>query len=270
MQIKKYLTEITHTVLIYYTTLLFGWQIVAFIYIYYSMDDMIIDERLEQFFSIQPYLLGLGLLLTIIIQIWDRYIDKQEATGHAGLKKIAKTQYGYMLLLFSNLMLFKLGLHFNTLELLTFIISLWLLNNLGSTLYNPTIPGWYHPTTHGSLYISALLIGSCLLDVFNLVKVQDEVIVYFILALLTFELIIVYARFQYLSKHSQETNILARKLMGKQILVFGTRIIVGIFMPMIFIVYSTFLDEKSVEGIATLILLGTILERYLFVVTGSD
>ena len=270
MQIKKNITEISRTLLIYYATLLFGWQIVAFTYIYSSMDELIIDERLEQFFRFQPSLIGLGLLLTIIVDIWNRFYDKQGATDHTDLRKISKIQYGYILLLLSNYILYKSNLHFNTLELLTFIISLWLLNNLGSILYIPAKPGWYHPTTHGSLYIAAILIGSSLLDIFDLVKIQDGKLVYFVLSLLTFELIILYARFQYLSKQSQETNRLARKLMGRQILFFGTRIIVGIFMPIIFIVYSTFLDEQPVEGITALILLGTILERYLFVVTGSD
>ena len=270
MQIKKNITEITRTLLIYYATLLFGWQIVAFTYIYSSMDLLIIDERLEQFFRFQPSLIGFGLLLTIMIDIWNRFFDKQVGADYAGLRQISKIQYGYMLLLLSNYILFKLDLHFNAVELLTSIISLWLLNNLGSLLYNPAKPGWHHPTTHGSLYIAAILIGSCMLDIFNLVKMQDEILVYFVFAWLTFELIIVYARFQYLSKHSQETNRLARKLMGGQILFFGIRIIIGIFMPMIFIVYSTFLDEKPVEGITALILLGTILERYLFVITGSE
>ncbi len=270
MQIKKNISEITLTLFIYYATLLFGWQIVAFIYIYSSMDDLIIAERLEQFFRYQPCLIGMGLVLTIIIDIWSRLHDRKGATDLAGLRQISKIQYGYLLLLLSNYILFEVDLHFNVLELITFFISLWLLKKLGSILYNPKKPGWYHPTTHGSLYIAAILIGCSLLDIFNLTKIQDDKLVYLILALLTFELIILYARFQYLSKHSQETNRLARKLMGSQILFFGTRIIVGIFMPMIFIVYSTFLYENPVEGIPVLILVGTFLERYLFVLTGSE
>ena len=47
MQIKKNITEISRTLLIYYATLLFGWQIVAFTYIYSSMDELIIDEAID-------------------------------------------------------------------------------------------------------------------------------------------------------------------------------------------------------------------------------
>ena len=266
MQIKKNISEITLTLFIYYATLLFGWQIVVFFHIYSSMDKLIIAEDLEQFFRYQPWLIGTGFVLTIFTDIWSRLSDGKGATN----RQISKIQYGYLLLLLSNYILFEVDLHFNVLELITFFISLWLLKKLGSILYNPKKPGWYHPTTHGSLYIAAILIGCSLLDIFNLTKIQDDKLVYLILALLTFELIILYARFQYLSKHSQETNRLARKLMGSQILFFGTRIIIGIFMPLIFIVYSTFFDEKPVEGVTALILLGTFLERYLFVITASD
>ena len=123
MQIKKNISEITLTLFIYYATLLFGWQIVAFIYIYSSMDKLIIAEDLEQFFRYQPWLIGTGFVLTIFIDIWSRLSDGKGATN----RQISKIQYGYLLLLLSNYILFEVDLHFNVLELITFFISLLLL-----------------------------------------------------------------------------------------------------------------------------------------------
>ncbi len=267
---NKKINEILLTLFVYYITLLLGWEIITFLRIYVSMDDLIITKRLETYFEIQPYLIGIGLTLVIVIGLWGRFSKKERINDFAQLSLRLKILFGFLILLTFNLVLFKLDAHFNVLELIIFFVSLWLLQDLGSHLYKSGKVGWYHPTTHGSIIIAALLIGISLMDIFKIINLQEKWAVYFILILLLFELIILYARFQHLSKYSLETNRLARNLMGSQILFFGTRIIVGIFMPLIFIVYSTFLSEKPVEGIAALILLGTFLDRYLFIITGSD
>jgi hypothetical protein len=53
--------------------------------------------------------------------------------------------------------------------------------------------------------------------------------------------------------------------MGNQILYFGTRIIIGIFMPGIFILYMILIKGGEVKGVEVLILVGTLIDRVLFI-----
>jgi hypothetical protein len=99
---------------------------------------------------------------------------------------------------------------------------------------------------------------------------QKTVPSYFFMILLGFELLILYARFNYLAKHSQATNKLARLLMSRHLLPFGMRIIVGIFMPLIFIINDYLIKGETMGGVAILILLGTFSERYLFIITAGE
>jgi hypothetical protein len=58
--------------------------------------------------------------------------------------------------------------------------------------------------------------------------------------------------------------------MGPYLLYFGTRIIVGIFMPILYLLYAIFFDPITLKGTAILLLLGTFLERLLFVFVMED
>ena len=53
--------------------------------------------------------------------------------------------------------------------------------------------------------------------------------------------------------------------MGSHILYFGARIILGIFMPTIFILYMVLINGGEVKGVEILILVGTAIDRFLFV-----
>jgi len=122
-----------------------------------------------------------------------------------------------------------------------------------------------HPTTHGSFFVTALLIGCVLMSIFNLVSTDSSTLYYFLLGLLTVDLFIVYARFQYLTNSSQATIQIARKLMGNHLLYFGARILLGIFMPAVFILYMVLINGEEVKGVEILILVGTSIDRFLFV-----
>jgi DMSO reductase anchor subunit len=175
----------------------------------------------------------------------------------------------FLIIIFLNIALLKNNIHFNVLELGTFLFALWLLFRWGSIFFHSNRPGWHHPTTHGTFYTSAFVSGCALLDIFNLINIQDSNLKYLILVLLALELFILYSRFHFLSTYNQETNRIAKELFSSLFLFFGTRIIIGIFMPAIFIFYTLLFTGKDVEGIAVLILMGTLMERYLFVLTGE-
>ena len=250
---------------VYYSNLLLGWQIVSFIYLYQSTDAGEISNRLEKWSVFEPFLIGMGALITILLLILHRLFPMIHLQLIRGLPKQIMIQNLFLVILFFNFLAIELNIHLDVFELIAFIFAIWILTKWGTVFYNSNRPGWTHPTTHGSFFVAALLIGCTLLSLFNLTSIEYSLLQYFILILLFFELFIVYARFQYLSKAGQATIRIARKLMGSQILYFGTRIIIGIFMPAIFILYMILINGDDIKGVGVLILVGTLIDRVLFI-----
>jgi DMSO reductase anchor subunit len=260
----KRFSEGVFSIYVYYSTLLLGWQLVSFIYLYQSTDAGEILDRLEGWSIFGPYLIGVGAIITILLLILQRFSLIIHLQQIKGLPKLVTIQNLFLVILFFNNLAIKLNIHLDVFELIAFIFAIWLLSKWGSVYYNTKLAAWMHPTTHGSFFIASLLIGCTLVSIFNLVSIDSPLLQYFLLILLTFDLFIVYARFQYLSKSDQTTIRIARKLMGSQILYFGTRIIIGIFMPAIFILYMILISGGELRGVEILILVGTFIDRVLF------
>jgi hypothetical protein len=249
---------------VYYSTLLIGWQLVSFVYLYQSTNSTDILNRQIQWLIFQPFLIGVGATLTILLLITHRISPSISLQQIQGLPKQVMIQNIFLALLFLNYLSFLLGIHLEVFELIAFLTALWVLNRWGSVFYHSNLAAWRHPTTYGSFIISGFLIGVALLSLF-LLKGTNTFTVYIILViLLTFDLLIVFARFQYLSKSSESTNRIARKLIGRRILFFGMSIIIGIFMPAVFIIYNILIAGENIKGVEILILLGKLIDRYLF------
>jgi len=263
--ITKVISNSLFSLYIYYSTLLIGWQLVSFIYLYQSTDAAEIIIRIEKWSVFQPYLIGIGALITIILLLAHRVSPLIQLQHINGMPKQVMIQNIYLVILFINYLTIKLTIHLDVFELITFMLALWILKRWGSVFYNSKITGWIHPTTHGSFFVAALLNGCVLVAIFSLAGIESSSLKYFLLVLLAFDLFIVYARFQYLSKSGQTTNQIARQLMGSKILYFGTRIIVGIFMPAIFILYMIMINGGEIKGVEILILVGTFIDRFLFI-----
>ena len=261
----KIVSEGVFSVYVYFANLLLGWQLVSFIYIYQSTDAGEILYRLENRSVFEPYLIGIGALLTLVLFILHRISPIPYFQYIRDFPKVVMIQNLFLVILFFNYLAINMGLHLDVFELVAFFFSFWVLIKWGTVFYKSNIAGWTHPTTHGTFFVAALLIGCTLLSIFNLTSIEHSLLQYFLLVLLIFELFIVYARFQYLSKSGQATMRIARRLMGSQILYFGTRIIVGIFMPAIFILYMMVINGNEVRGVEILILFGTFIDRVLFI-----
>jgi hypothetical protein len=263
--LKNKISENIFYFYIYYANLLIGWQIVSFIYLYQSTDTLEISKRLEKWFVFEPYLIGIGALITILLLILHRFVPLIHLKVIQGLPRQIMIQTFFLVDLFFNFLTIELNVHLDVFELFAFIFALWTLLKWGSIFYNAGLAGWMHPTTYGSFFVTALLLGCSFLSLFNLSGNDTSLLYYFLLVLLTFDLLIVYARFHYLSNFSQATVQIARKLMGSHILYFGARIILGIFMPAIFILYMVLINGGEIKGVEILILVGTIIDRFLFV-----
>jgi len=79
-------------------------------------------------------------------------------------------------------------------------------------------------------------------------------------------MLIVFARFRFLAAFNPTTNQAAKQLLGKYIFIFGARIILGIFTPLVFLLYAMISDFSDFRGIAVLILLGGLINLFLLMV----
>lgn len=266
-KLKSYINRNFLFIYIFYSIVFIGWQLASFIYIYSSMDQVLITNRLLSVSFYQVYLIGIAILLTLLMVFLNGFVNSESAGFQILTRRQMILQSIYIAMIFTDYLLMKSTFHLQVIELIVFLLSLWVLKQWGSNFFNSKRPEWQHPTTYGSVFSSAVLSGCALLSIFHFNGVDHSRIHTIILILLVVEVLILYARFQYLSKASPHTNQIARKLFGSQILLFGLRIIVGIFMPAIFIIFRMIKNGEPVEGIGVLILIGTALDRYLFLDT---
>jgi hypothetical protein len=259
---------------IYTCILLYGWQIITFISIYHTMDQDLIRYNLILWSNWQIYFIVAGFFITGMFALsFLRNLSLFETffkTSYTKLRLHLFFHIAFLVLLSTSYSLLFLDTHLNLLDLIGFFICIYLLNVIGNVFFQADRSAWMHPTTHGAIYISALLLGFACLLLINPLQVTLSKYVYWVLILLIFDLLIVYARFRYLSRHDRITNQIARKLMGPYLIYFGTRIIVGIFMPVLYLLYAIFFNPITLKGTGILIVIGTFLERMLFVFVGED
>ncbi|MFC2088548.1 hypothetical protein ACFLSX_03025 [Calditrichota bacterium] len=143
------------------------------------------------------------------------------------------------------------------------VFAILSLHQLSKVFYVQEKLAWYHPTTQSTFYISAMLLGISQILIFNLFETQSYE--YIILILLIIEALRLTTRFRFLSKTSYETNKIARLFLGKYGIYFGVRVVVGIFMPIAYTVYSMISSVGLLQGVGALIIIGEFLERLLFV-----
>jgi hypothetical protein len=247
-----------------------GWQISSFVYIYQTSDSAEVSDRLLNWYHYEPYLIAIGAIITVMMLILRKFSQVNPIHNVRGLKKQLVLQHSFLLLLCFNYLTMLMEIHLQVFELMSLIVAIWSLNRWGSIFYRSDIETWRHPTTYGSFFVSGLLVGFSLLSMLQLEGIEVIQIKTILVVLLAFDLLIVFARFQFLSKAGERSHHFAQKLMGRYLLYFGSRVIVGIFMPGIFILYMKWISGNEIQGVEVLILIGTFIDRYLFLISAES
>ena len=252
------------SIFVFYSLVLIGWKLTGFMYVYLPLDEAQIKPGLQRIILPDLYLLLTGLFLTVLTYFFHGIPVSKEQKLFPQIQRLLITQLIYLLFCLINYILYVTGYHINLLNLLAFIFGIYILLKWAGVFFYSKLPGWYHPTTFGSFVITAALSGITLINLVGIIDFIENGWKIVLLTLLIFDLLILYARFRYLSTAGPATIQKARELMGSHLLFFGTRIIIGIFMPLIFILYSLLIGNKDIEGVAVLILVGLLLNKYLF------
>ena len=128
----------------------------------------------------QPYLIGVGALITILLLILHRLSPIIQLRKMQGLPKQVMIQNIFLLILFFNYLAIKLNSHLDAFELIAFFFAIWILKRWGSVFYNTKMAGWMHPTTHGTFFVVALLNGCALVSIFNLAGIGSSNLQHFL------------------------------------------------------------------------------------------
>jgi len=269
MKNNKNAENLLITIYSYVVNAFLGWNILSFINIYFQLNQNRIQFSFQQWMAVQYNyfpIAGIVIVLLFIILISKNSIRQKQFT----INYLAFKFHAIYLVLFIvgaliNYILCIYQSHQNILELINFIIAIMCLSQLSKVFYIKEITAWYHPTTLSTFYISAALLGFSQLVIFKIISTPFSGYVYFLLLLMVIEVFRIFTRFKYLSKFSYETNMIARSLLGKYGIYFGVRVIAGIFMPFVYIIYAIFANDKLFQGVGMLLLIGEFIERLLFI-----
>ncbi|MGD9899216.1 MAG: hypothetical protein AB7T22_08835, partial [Calditrichaceae bacterium] len=184
--------------------------------------------------------------------------------------KLRSTFYGFgvlILLMYGFYLFHKAGISIKIGELAAAGFAVYLFYKFQDALIKNGLPAWRHPTTATNILAGLAKTGiSALIWVFSGPEMQNF-IANMILTVLLLEILIIYARFKFLTKRSAETYQTARIMMMEHNLLFASRIIIGLFIPLIYVGYHFLGNIESFYFIGIFLVLGELLERFLFVYT---
>jgi hypothetical protein len=261
---KFYLTIFSYTI-----SLFLGWQIFSFINIYFQSNENRIQFAFQQWMGIQYSYFPIITIILIIISFFvftnKSFKQKIYPINYKAFRSLLIWLSVFIFGTSINYILFLFHSQQNILELMNLISAILSLNQLSKLFYVKEILTWYHPTTRSTFYLSVAFLGISQMLIMETLNFPFSGYAYFLLVLLTIEIFRIFTRFKYLTKMSYETNMIARSLLGKYGIYFGVRVMAGIFMPIVFILYALYVNEKLFQGVGVLIIIGEFIERLLFI-----
>lgn len=253
------------TIYTYLVSAFLGWQIFSFINIYFQLNQNRIELSFQKWMAIQTnYFPIVALILILLLGLLFKY-SKNYHFNYIIFRRHILYLIGVLVFSFLNYILYIFNLHQNIFELINFIFVVLCLQQLSKLFYIKEKATWFHQTTIGAFYISAILLGISQLILFELITYPFTGYAYSLLVVLTIEILRIFMRFKYLTKFNYETNQIARLLLGKYGIYFGVRVIVGIFMPVVYTFYALYTNDKLIMGVGVLLVIGELLERILFI-----
>lgn len=254
-----------YIVYIYCSIAFYGWQVIKFIIVYSNLNESAISDRLIRGIEWQPQIIAALFVFNIVVFSLRKSIllllkpDQKRFLLHL---KIQLAVLGLNLL---NTVLVEHSVQIHFLQLLGVSLVVWSILLLGFQFYYALNPAWQHPTTIGAMVISAMLLGVSFIAVTRQFEPEIIIPVEYFIFLILFDVFVLFARFKFLSKASRDTIQIARRLMGSLLLFTGIRIILGIFIPLVYCIFMLISGQHFTRGIGLMIIIGVLLDRFLFI-----
>ncbi len=244
--------------------LAYALEITVFVILYTPVDLIAAEEYLQTGALAKGlWVIMLGCLGLAGLQLLAR-LDKSHVLIQDQLRAILLWHLAFTMIVLTKYLFFLAGAYLHIFALISAGMAFYLIFRTGNLLIESNIPAWRHPTTSGFVLMSGfILAGGVIILQGEFVEYTDTLLTGLAI-LLIMELLILFARFRFLTHSDQNMRRIAERMLGTNILIFGGFIISGIFIPLVLIFFSMLVQPISEQGIAVLIIFGAICERYLF------
>lgn len=239
-----------------------GVYLAMFLIVYNKLNLQESAVLLQKYYALFLVLAGIISLILIPLYLFHLLLKKQSGLPlwYTALRKNAVYLVLMAVILYVLYLLHLRGYHLRIVELILAFGVMYIIYAFQNILLLHGYPAWQNVTTTFNVLIGmgkAMIVTWVI--VFHVTDLQGWISVFLI-----FELLILFWRLQLLNRQRAETKQSVRYLLVQHSLLFGSRLIIGLFIPLVFDMYQ-WLTNGRVTGVEILfILFGELLERYLF------
>lgn len=217
---------------------------------------------------LQKYYLSLLILAGIVTLIMaPLYIFSMLIKGENHLpqwyQRLKRNAFGLLsstVLLYILYLLHVNDVHLKWVELILAFGFIYIFYSYQNTLLLHGYPAWQNVTTTLNLLFGVgKIMFTAWIIIYHVYDLQEWISLFLIL-----ELFVMFWRMKTLNQHGPETKQAVRYLLVQHSLLFGARLIVGLFIPLIFTLYQWMINGRVTGIIMLFILFGELLERFLF------
>ncbi len=239
-----------------------GVYLAIFLIVYNKINFQNSSLLLQKYYA--SFIVLAGILTLIFILLYIFYLLLRQQTGlplwYGALKKNARYLLLFTLLLYILYVLHIRNMHLRIIELILAFGLIYIVYSFQNILLLYGYPAWQNITTGLNILFG---IGKIMLVtwviVYRVYDLQGWVTVF-----LVFELLVIFWRLKLLNMQRAETKQTVRYLLVEHSLLFGSRLIIGLFIPLVFDLFQ-WIGHGQVNGVQMMfILFGELLERYMF------
>ena len=243
-----------------------------FLTTYLTFEDSIFQKRLNFYYHSLVFIFFIGFIVSTLA-LFFQYHNSRKANDDTSEEppKWFNSSRLYLYFLSGLLLQIILYLFINGFELLNFVIFLLAVGSIlgiARTFSLKTkFDSWNHPTTAGGIIEGTISLGAIAgLWAFATTDLS-RVFAWIILITLIFEILTLWSRFRYLSRCSYPTQETLKMMLGSHIALFAVRFILGLVMPLVYLIWVMFISNLSLLPIMLMIFVGELSERILFFIT---
>lgn len=269
-------SHLLHIILQFSQMATIGIFITFFLTTYLTFDNSFFAARLRIYSDSLLYLWLISLLASLMALNFRKReiqnaVDIENDIPQFYFNREDLLYHVFMILLTIILILKYLAVNFQILNFLTFLAAtLAILNIARYYSINSKRETWNHPTTAGSIVEGTILLGASMgLWSYTGGDLQN-VFGWIILITLLFEMLTIWSRFRFLSRHSTITQFSLQMMLGSHLALFGVRFIFGIIMPFVYLIWVLFVSDIPLHPVILMIFVGELSERILFFITASE
>ena len=265
-------TKLPNILLLFSQMLTTGVYSSFFLTTYLTFEDSIFQKRLNFYYHSLVFIFFIGFIVSTLA-LFFQYRNSRKANDDRGEEppEWFNSSRLYLYFLSGLLLQIILYLFINGFELLNFVIFLLAVGSIlgiARTFSLKTkFDSWNHPTTAGGIIEGTISLGAIAgLWAFATTDLS-RVFAWIILITLIFEILTLWSRFRYLSRCSYPTQETLKMMLGSHIALFAVRFILGLVMPLVYLIWVMFISNLSLLPIMLMIFVGELSERILFFIT---